>query len=305
MKYCNVLLVLMFFVIGLCACKQQENVIAKIGNETITEDMFAERVNSAPPAYQAYINTEQGKKQFIDLFVREKIIVESAKEAKINKSPEYKQALKDFEAEQKRQLKDYQDGLMMEMFLNDLQTSLAPTDEEVDKYYQENKADFTNPVAIVVKHILVQSKDDAKTALDRLNNKEPFDKVAKEMSTDTISAQKGGLIGPFKKGELIPEFEKVAFNLKKGEISDMVETPFGIHIITKVSEENLPAVSEDVAKEEIKRNIERQKIENWFETTKNKLNVTVDYDKLNSIQEAQPEQQDEQSNENSGNFDIQ
>ena len=305
MKYCNVLLVLMFFVIGLSACKQQENIIAKIGNETITEDMFIERVNSAPPAYQAYINTEQGKKQFIDLFVREKIIVESAKEAKINKSPEYKQALKDFETEQKRQLKDYQDGLMMEMFLNDLQTSLAPTDEEIDKYYQENKSDFTNPVAIVVKHILVQSKDDAKTALDRLNNKEPFDKVAKEMSTDTISAQKGGLIGPFKKGELIPEFEKVAFNLKKGEISDMVETPFGIHIITKISEENLPAVSEDVAKEEIKRNIERQKIENWFETTKNKLNVTVDYEKLNSIQEAQPEQQDEQSNENLGNFDIQ
>ena len=304
MKYCNMLLVLMFLVIGLVACKQQENVIATVGSEKITEEMFTERVNSAPPAYQAYINTEQGKKQFIDLFVREKIIVESAKEAKINKSQEYKQAIKDFELEQKRQFKDYQDGLMMEMFLNNLQTSLATTDEEVNKYYEEHKTDFTNPVAIVVKHILVQSKEDAKTALDRLKNKEPFDKVAKEMSTDTISAQKGGLIGPFKKGELIPEFEKVAFNLNKGEISDMVETPFGIHIITKVSEENLPAVSEDVAKEEIKRTIEKQKIEKWFETTKNKLNVKVDYEKLNSIQEAKTEQQDEQSKENLDNFDI-
>jgi len=304
MKYCNVLFVLMFLLIGLAACKQQENVIAKVGNETITEEMFTERVNSAPPAYQAYINTEQGKKQFIDLFVREKIIVESAKEAKINKSKEYKEALKDFEAEQKRQFKDYQDGLMMEMFLKDLQASLTASDEEVNKYYEEHKTDFTNPVAIVVKHILVQSKEDAKTALDRLNNKEPFDKVANEMSTDRISAQKGGLIGPFKKGELIPEFETVAFNLKKGEISDMVETPFGIHIITKVSEENLPAVSEEVAKEEIRRTIEKQKIENWFETTKNKLNVTVDYEKLNSIQEAQTTEQDEQSNEKLDNFNI-
>ena len=118
------------------------------------------------------------------------------------------------------------------------------------------------------------------------------------MSTDRISAQKCGLIGPFKKGELIPEFEKVAFDLKKGEVSDMVETPFGIHIITKVSEQSLPAVSEEVAKEEIKRILEKQKIENWFENTKNKLNVSVNYDKLNSIQEEKNEQQEEQNIEN-------
>jgi parvulin-like peptidyl-prolyl isomerase len=190
----------------------------------------------------------------------------------------------------------------MEIFLKDLQASLNPTEDEINKYYQEHKQDFTNPVAIVVKHILLQSKEDAAKALERLKNKESFDKVAQEMSTDRISAQKGGLIGPFKKGELIPAFEEVAFKLNKGEISDIVETTFGFHIITKVSDQALPEVSEEVAKDEIKRILEKQKIEDWFENTKKKLNVTVDYDKLNSIQEEQPEQQEEQNSLN--NFDV-
>lgn len=304
MKYCNVFLVLMFLVIGLTSCKQQENVIANVGREKITEEMFVERLNSAPPAYQAYVNSEQGKKQFIDLLVREKLIVESAKQAKIDKSQEYKDSLKAFEEEQKRQYADYQDGLMMEIFLKNLQSTLSPTEDEINKYYQEHEQDFTNPVAVVVKHILVQSKEDAAKALERLKNKESFDKVAQEMSTDRISAQKGGLIGPFKKGELIPAFETVAFNLKKGEISDMVETPFGIHIITKVSEQALPKVSEEVAKDEIKRILEKQKIEDWFENTKKKLNVTIDYNKLNSIQEEQSGQQEEQNTEGLNNFDV-
>ena len=297
------MVVMMFFVLS--ACKQQdENVIANVGSEKITEEMFVERVNSAPPAYQAYVNSEQGKKQFIDLLVREKLIIESAKQAKIDKSQEYKDSLKAFEEEQKKQYADYQDGLMMEIFLKNLQTTLNPTEDEINKYYQEHKQDFTNPVAVVVKHILVQSKEDAEKALERLKNKESFDKVAQEMSTDRISAQKGGLIGPFKKGELIPAFETIAFNLQKGEISDMVETPFGIHIITKVSEQALPAVSEEVAKEEIKRILEKQKIEDWFENTKNKLNVTIDYNKLNSIQEEQSEQQEEQKEEGLNNLDV-
>lgn len=297
------MVVMMFFVLS--ACKQQdENVIANVGSEKITEEMFVERVNSAPPAYQAYVNSEQGKKQFIDLLVREKLIVESAKQAKTDKSQEYKESLKAFEDEQKRQYADYKDGLMMEIFLRNLQASLNPTEEEINKYYQEHKQDFTNPVAVVVKHILVQSKEDAAKALERLKNKESFDKVAQEMSTDRISAQKGGLIGPFKKGELIPAFEEVAFNLPKGEISDIVETPFGMHIITKVSEQALPAVSEEVAKEEIKRILEKQKIEDWFEDTKKKLNVTVDYNKLNSIQEEQAEQQEDININGTDNFDI-
>lgn len=266
-------------------CKKEENVIAQIGNEKITADGFAERMLSTPPAYQAYLNTEQGKKQFVDLIVREKLILESAKQAGVNKRAEYKQAIEEFKQEQKRQLKDYEDGIMMEMYLKDLQSNtLSVSEEEVNKYYEENKADFDTPIAIVARHILVPTKEEAELALERIKKGESFETVAKEMSTDKISAQKGGLIGPFKKGELVKEFEDVVFTLNKGEISEIVESPYGMHIITKVSEEKLPAVSEDVAKAEIKRIIEKNKFEKWFESTKQKFNVNVDYSKLENVQ---------------------
>lgn len=286
MKRCSVLVLALFSCFVFAGCKHKEDVavVAKIGNEKITMTDFVERVDSTPPAYQAYINTEPGKKQFLDLLVREKLLLEVAKQSGITKKAEYKQAIKDFSIEQKKQFKDYEDGLLMEMFLKELQTtSINPTEDEVNKYYEDNKNDFTNPTAIVAKHILVQSKEDADTVLARIKSGESFDKVAQEMSTDRISAEKGGLIGPFRKGELVPEFEKAVFGLQKGQISEAVETPFGLHIITKVSEEKLAPIPEDVAKAEITKTLSKTKFENWFDDKKKTLNVNVDYTQLNTV----------------------
>ena len=284
MKVCKVFALLFCSLLILGGCKQKGDVVAKVGNDTITTEDFSERLMSAPPAYQAYINTEPGKKQFVDLLVREKLILESAKQAGINKREEYKNAMESFKAEQKKQLKDYEDGLMIEMYLKDVQENMiTASEDEINKYYEEHKEDFTKPIAVVAKHILVPTREEAEIAFDRINKGESFDKVAQEMSTDKVSAQRGGQIGPFRKGELVKEFEEVVFNLKKGEISDIVETPFGLHIITKVSEEKLPPIPEDVAKAEIKNIIEKTKFEKWFEDTKKKLNVSVDYSKLDNM----------------------
>ena len=299
MKVCKLVALLFCSLLILGACKKEENFIAKVGNTGITVEEFSERVMSAPPSYQAYINTEPGKKQFIDLLVREKLMLESAKQAGINKREEYKDSIESFKEDQKRQLKDYEDGLMIEMYIKDIQeNTISASEEEVNKYYEEHKQDFTNPVAVVAKHILVPTKEEAEEALARINKGESFDKVAQEVSTDKISAQRGGEIGPFRKGELVKEFEAVVFDLKKGEISEVVETPFGFHIITKVSEEMLQPVPEDVAKAEIKSIIEKTKFEKWFEDTKKKLKVSVDYSKLDKVggsdfEEGVEEQQEE------------
>ena len=304
MKVCKLVLLLVCALFILDGCKEKGDVIAKVGNDSITTEDFSERLMSAPPAYQAYINTEPGKKQFIDLLVREKLILESAKQAGVNKRDEYKSALDSFKAEQAKQLKDYEDGLMIEMYLKDVQENvITASEDEINKYYEEHKEDFTNPTAVIAKHILVPTKEEAEIAFERINKGESFDKVAQEMSTDKVSAQRGGQIGPFRRGELVKEFEEVVFNLKDGEISDIVETPFGLHIITKVSEEKLQPIPEDVAKAEIKGIIEKTKFEKWFEDTKKKLNVSIDYSKLDNmdgtgvedtteIQEEEPELED-------------
>ena len=78
MKFCKLVALLICCLMALGACKQKGDVIAKVGGDTITTEDFSERMMAAPPAYQAYINTEPGKKQFIDLLVREKLVLESA-----------------------------------------------------------------------------------------------------------------------------------------------------------------------------------------------------------------------------------
>jgi foldase protein PrsA len=104
------------------------------------------------------------------------------------------------------------------------------TDAEARKYYDDNASQFKVPAGRTASHILVATKAEA----DRIRAEvtpQNFAELAKENSTDTGSAQQGGSLGPIQKGQLVPEFEKVAFSLKDGQISQPVKTQFGWHII--------------------------------------------------------------------------
>ena len=82
-------------------------------------------------------------------------------------------------------------------------------------------------------HILVKSEKDANQVLERLKKGEKFSAIAKSVS-QCSSRKRGGDLGFFTRGKMIKEFEKVAFNLRKGETSSIVKTQFGYHIIKRL-----------------------------------------------------------------------
>lgn len=139
------------------------------------------------------------------------------------------------------------------------------SDSEMKKYYEDNK------IKITASHILIKTQDangnelsedekkeakkKAEKALAKVKSGEDFAKVAKEYSQDG-SASNGGELGTFGKGDMVSEFEKAAFNMKKGEVSNIVETEFGYHII-KV--DNKEEKSYDEMKDEIKSTLGDQK----------------------------------------------
>lgn len=87
---------------------------------------------------------------------------------------------------------------------------------------------------IRVSHILIQSQAEAQEVLDRLFRGEQFEALARELSKDRSSASKGGDLGLFERGDLMPEFEKAAFALKVGQISQPLKSDLGYHIIKRM-----------------------------------------------------------------------
>ncbi|AWE08678.1 foldase [Lysinibacillus sp. 2017] len=99
------------------------------------------------------------------------------------------------------------------------------TDEEIQHYYDQASKELN------ARHILVEDEALAKELVKKLKAGEDFAKLAKENSTDTGSAEKGGDLGWFTVGTMVPEFNDAAYALEKNEISEPVKTDYGYHII--------------------------------------------------------------------------
>ena len=116
-----------------------------------------------------------------------------------------------------------------------------PTEDAVAAFFEQHKQEFVMPPQVLCQHILVKGSDDA--ALDKIkairerivSGEADFAEEAKKNS-DCPSGQQGGSLGWFGRGMMVPEFDKAAFEMKKGEVSGIVTTQFGYHIIYKADE---------------------------------------------------------------------
>jgi peptidyl-prolyl cis-trans isomerase C len=279
----------LFFVLAgmsLSTCQRapQGPVVARVGSYSITLDDLKARLRETPAAYRQYAVSPDGRRKFLDLLIREKILLAEAKTLGIPQDPAYQQAVAKFKDEWKRRLAEYQDTLQVESALRRLRTKdLAATDTEVDKYYADHRDDYEHPIEVTASHILLASEADAQRALDRVKGGEPFERVAKEMSKDPATAVRGGKLAPFRRGTLVPEFEDAAFKLKEGEISGIVKSQFGFHIIRKLGEKQVPARPVAEIKDEIRAKLERDKFDQWVAAKQAILGVSVDEQAMSNL----------------------
>lgn len=175
------------------------------------------------------------------------------------------------------------------------------TDEEARKFYDENPARFEEPERVRVSHILLSTQDPAthkplpeaqqenkrrqiEDLLKRARAGEDFAKLAEDYSEDSGSRERGGEYPPFARGQMVPEFEAVAFALGENQISDVVTTAFGFHIIKL--HERLPArvVPFDTARERIREGLRQQAVQkqlpDYFGKLYKEANVKVLDEKL-------------------------
>jgi len=143
-----------------------------------------------------------------------------------------------------------------------------PSEDELFAYYEKNIPSYDQPEEIRASHILVGDEETAKDLRKQLNRGADFVELAREYS-ECPSAENGGDLDWFSRGQMVSEFEEVAFALEVNEISDVVETEFGYHIIklTDRKEAHTPTLEEirDQVVDDYTRDIGNERFDAWYE----------------------------------------
>jgi parvulin-like peptidyl-prolyl isomerase len=146
------------------------------------------------------------------------------------------------------------------------------SDADIKEYYNTHKTQYVQPESREVRHILVTKKALADSLYQQLKNGGNFAKLAKQYSKDPGSAANGGKL-TVSKGQTVPQFDKVAFELKTNQISQPVHTQYGYHIIQALSAVKAATTTQlSQVRASIKQQLEQQKkndeITKWLEDTK-------------------------------------
>ncbi|OPL07805.1 MAG: hypothetical protein AVO33_03430 [delta proteobacterium ML8_F1] len=134
--------------------------------------------------------------------------------------------------------------LLVDEYKSSIREEIAKDQAWIEKLYGEFKFE------VRARHILMTDKNEAAEVLKRVREGEDFSELALEMSEDASSAQKGGDLNYFSRGTMVKEFEEAAFSLEIGEISDLVETKLGYHIIKVEDYRTLDTIKMDGITEE-------------------------------------------------------
>ena len=161
---------------------------------------------------------------------------------------------------------------------------------EYQTFYEQNKDKYVEEEQVRARHILIkvaqdtspadegQLKKRADDALKRAKKGEDFAKLAHEFSEDG-SREKGGDLGFFARGQMVAEFEEAAFALKPGQVSDLVRTQFGYHIIKVEERKPAKALSFAEAQEQVKEDVQREhtmvRYQDYMAGLRNKANIEI------------------------------
>jgi peptidyl-prolyl cis-trans isomerase D len=171
--------------------------------------------------------------------------------------------------------------------LNQLRQSVSLTDDELKVVYQQNIQQYEVPDRVHAEHILLMTvgKTDAEVAeiekqaddiLAQARKKgSNFEELAKKYSEDPGSKAKGGDLGWLVRGQTVPEFEKAAFSLPKGEISDLIRTQYGFHIIKVLDKETAHTKPFDEVKDSIRTPLLLQKLDQEAAATADKMSNDI------------------------------
>ena len=253
----SILAFLLFSIMFLKATQAQNiPIVANVNNEDISLETMIHAMNELPPEIQS----QPFMSYYEDLLERVidiKLFAQEGKKMKLDEEPSVRAAI-DFVIEK----------VLMQAFLSKyVQENIK--EENIKASYNNFIADETSREEIKASHILIDTESEAIDVINMLNDGDDFAELAKNKSTGP-SGPSGGDLGWFKRGQMVPPFEKAAFSLNKNEISQRpVQTQFGWHVI-KVFDKRIPeAPSYESMKSKLIQDLERKIVSKKIQDLRN------------------------------------
>lgn len=295
MKHFYFIMTVFIIAVGLVAQAADDSAAIKIDGEIITQAevdsqtrlltlRMEEAGRTVPEQYKHMV-----RKQAADTLLQTRLLLKAARKAGITVSeeemknrfnhvksslgsPEQFQSFLTRASLTEESFKDqiYETAIVDRYLENTLKDLPETSEEEAKKFFLENVENFKRPERAKASHILIQfpqgatqeekdaAKKKAEELLKKLKEGADFAELAKENS-DCPSSERGGDLGFFTRGRMVPEFEDAAFALEKGEISDIVETKFGYHIIMKTDHRESGTATFNEVKEQLMQNLTQKK----------------------------------------------
>ena len=251
-----------------------DRTLAKVSDSVITVKEFSSKIDKLPPYYKKLV--EQNRARYLEDMIMEKLFYEAAVRKGIDRDKEVQEVVN----EAKKKI------VIAKLIESEVEKKVQISEEEMRKYYDEHKAEFKTPELWRASHILVATDKEAGDILDALAKGAKFEDLAKEKSMDATSSR-GGDIGFFRAGQLVPDFEKAALKLNMGQTSDVIHTQFCYHVI-KLTDKREPGAEDfEKARGKIESELKKKKRAELFDKLvtdlKNKYGVFIDEEILDSM----------------------
>lgn len=278
---------------GVVTAEEINPVLGKVNDFVLREADLERIIANQPPAVQKRFQEDP---QQLTALTREilikKAIVAKARKDRFDRKPEIKEQLGYV----------FDDFIAQEYLAKVVTAGISVPEEELKKFYRNNEKDFQLPAQVKVRHILISATKDAKPEekeksrtkaediLQRLKKGEDFTKLAGEFSEDQLSASSGGELAPITPGKTnSEEFEKAAFALKNGEISTVVATTYGFHIIKMIDHQEQRTAPFSEAREfilnKLKTELEQKKALEFIELAVKEAGMEIYGDRKTAGQE--------------------
>jgi len=225
----------------------ENKVLAIVNGSEISEKDIERSLLRFPQETQEHYKTEEGKKQFLDQIINFELIYNYAIDNDMKNDPEYIEQVRLIEKD-----------VLIQIGVKNIMADVDITEEEIQKYYEDNSEMFKSEETASAKHILVDTLEQMQEIKSEITNGMSFEEAAQKYSKCPSAAQ-GGSLGSFTRGRMVPEFEKAAFELQVGEISEPVKTQFGYHLIQLDEKSTEDAKSLEESRNMIVKNILNQK----------------------------------------------